>query len=257
MAISRQVWVSQSNGASRALSVPDEVPVEFRYNDTAYATMMASPDDLVDFATGFTLTEAIAADRAHIGQIDVKTQGAGFVVHVALKGADFAALLRQNIRTVPGRSSCGICGVRTLGDAQHDLGEAADGPAIGQHAISAAVKVLDTAHGLHGAAFCDPFGKIMLSRQDVGRHNALDKLIGAMARSGTKPNAGFCLLTSRCSYEMVQKAVRGGFSTLVAASSPTGLALDVAQQAGLTVIALASEEGHTVFVDGQAQDVAV
>ncbi len=238
------------------IDVPHEVPVELRYNGEPYATMMASPDDLTDFATGFTLTEAIAPDVSAIKALTVAQGDHGFTIDIAIHGTAYAALLREGARAIPGRSSCGICGVRTLDDARRALPRAAGGLPIANKAIARAVAALKTQHGMHGSAFCDPSGALILTRQDVGRHNALDKLIGAMAHLSCGDAAdGFCLITSRCSYEMVQKAVRGGFATLVAVSSPTTLALEIAGETNLRLYALAGASGATLFVDPEVEQV--
>lgn len=192
----------------------------------------------------------------------------GLVAHVTLHGTDYAAFLRseqqKGQRSVPGRSGCGICGVRTLDEARRVLPLAPAGAVPSLDAIGKALGVLqqaDTARGAHAAAYCTRDGAIAVLREDVGRHNALDKLIGALMRLPKTPDLanGFCLLTSRCSYEMVQKAVRGGISTLVAMASPTALALRVAEEAGLTVIALAKQDGMVQFTHTHPspQEIAV
>ncbi|MFK7791084.1 MAG: formate dehydrogenase accessory sulfurtransferase FdhD [Devosiaceae bacterium] len=241
-------------------TVPQEAPVELRFNGTAYATMMVTPDDLVNFARGFTFSEAIATDPQAIKDIEVRPEAGGFIVDVQLHGSDYAALLREGQRLIPGRTGCGLCGVRTLDDARANLPQAPAGLALEGAALTRALDTMRCDYGMHGAAFCDAQGHIKLMWQDVGRHNALDKLIGALVGADTTDLAdGFCLITSRCSYEMVLKAVRGGFSTLVAISSPTGLALDTAREAGLRVVALAGKKGHTVFVEPSLEqpDIAV
>lgn len=255
-------------GQRMVLDVPEEVPLELRFNGTAYATMMVTPDDLDDFVMGFSLTEAIIENGEAIKGLTVVSQEGGLVADVQLHGADYAALLRGGERAIPGRTGCGICGVRTLDEARRALNPSPPGPQIAFSAIQAALAALDdqksgnaARRGVHAAAFCSADGTISHIREDVGRHNALDKLIGALLRAPEKLDVadGFCLVTSRCSYEMVQKAVRAGFSTLVAISAPTALALRVAEEAGLTVIALARKDGCFRFETGQAlaQEIAV
>lgn len=255
-------------GQAMVLDVPEEVPLELRFNGTAYATMMVTPDDLDDFVTGFSLTEAIIENGEAIKGLTVVLQEGGLVADVHLHGADYAALLRGGERAIPGRTGCGICGVRTLDEARRALDAAPSGPEIEFRGIQAALTALDdpkssnaARRGVHAAAFCSADGTISHIREDVGRHNALDKLIGALLRAPESVDVadGFCLVTSRCSYEMVQKAVRAGFSTLVAISAPTALALRVAEEAGLTVIALARKDGCFRFEMRQAvaQEMAV
>ncbi|MFN3227008.1 MAG: formate dehydrogenase accessory sulfurtransferase FdhD [Hyphomicrobiales bacterium] len=271
MAVSGTVeaWRETAGGRQRvALDVPEEVPLELRFNGTAYATMMVSPDDLHDFVLGFSLTEAIVDDSSAIKDLSVREAEGGLVAQVTLHGTEYAALLRREQqagqRTVPGRSGCGICGVRTLDEARRALPLAPAGLALSFDVMGKALGALhqaNTAKGAHAAAFCSTDGTIMVLREDVGRHNALDKLIGALMGLPEPPDPaeGFCLLTSRCSYEMVQKAVRAGFSTLVAMASPTGLALRVADEAGLTVIALARQDGMVQFTEARQgpQEIAV
>lgn len=264
-----EAWRETAGGRQRvALDVPEEVPLELRFNGTAYATMMVSPDDLHDFVLGFSLTEAIVDDSSAIKDLSVREAEGGLVAQVTLHGTEYAALLRREQqagqRTVPGRSGCGICGVRTLDEARRALPLAPAGLALSFDVMGKALGALhqaNTAKGAHAAAFCSTDGTIMVLREDVGRHNALDKLIGALMGLPEPPDPaeGFCLLTSRCSYEMVQKAVRAGFSTLVAMASPTGLALRVADEAGLTVIALARQDGMVQFTEARQgpQEIAV
>ncbi len=271
MAVSSKVEALRETAGGRqrlVLDVPDEVSLELRFNGTAYATMMVSPDALDDFVLGFSLSEAIIEEASAIKGLSVSEEEGGLVAHVTLHGTDYAALLRseqhRGQRSVPGRSGCGICGVRTLDEARRALPLAPDGTEISFDAVGQALGALgraNTAKGAHAAAYCTRDGAILVLREDVGRHNALDKLIGALMRAPDRPDLadGFCLLTSRCSYEMVQKAVRAGFSTLVAMSSPTGLALQVAEEAGLTVIALARQDGMVQFTQARQrrQEIAV
>lgn len=250
LALSRTVDASRhtlGRLAPRRLEVPEETPFELRFNGTAYATMMVSPADLEDFVVGFSLTEAIIDDPLAIKGIDIAGDGGGLVADVVLHGANYAALLRDNSRIIPGRSGCGMCGVRTLEDAQRELPHCPPSTSIGFEAIRAALSAVDRVHqakGTHAAACCTVDGALGAMREDVGRHNALDKLIGGLNRGTKRPDLtdGFCLITSRCSYEMVQKAVRGGFSTLVAIGTPTALALCIAEEAGLSVVALARQD---------------
>jgi FdhD protein len=157
-------------------------------------------------------------------------------------------------RTLEGRSSCGLCGVQRLADAVRPLPRIEGGVKISHEAVQRAVDALDAAQALgrltratHAAAFADGEGGLVVVREDVGRHNALDKLAGAMARERRDASEGFVLVTSRCSFEMVEKTVRMGCSILVAVSAPTDLAIRRAEESGLTLVALARADGHTVF----------
>jgi len=233
----------------------EEVPVAIAYNGLSHAVVMASPADLEDLARGFTLSERIADDPAEILDVETKEAPDGIVAAVTLTARRFAELKRRR-RSLVGRTGCGLCGVESLDDAVLPVRRVPAGPTVAPAAIRAALAALphrqpmNAATGAtHAAAFADAAGTIRSVREDVGRHNALDKLIGAMAAGREAPSAGFVLLTSRCSYEMVQKAAGVGISVLVAISAPTALALRLAAASGLTLVALARADGMTVFCD--------
>ncbi len=252
---------SLGDGTTQQLTIPDEVPLEVRAGDAAYATMMVSPTDLEEFVVGFAWTEGLIADTNELLGVAVSHTDDGYVADLELTGPALAALLRQGRRLIPGRTGCGVCGVRTLEDIAQPkpLSEVSPPPSI--HTVTKALEAMDLGvserRGLHAAAWVDGAGQIKMIRDDVGRHNALDKLVGAMLRapSTRKPGDGFCLITSRCSYEMVQKAVRGGFHTLVAVSAPTTLAVETARACGLRLIALARRDQAFVFVDPDTMSV--
>ena len=232
-------------------AVPDEVAVGLSFNGRPHTVLMATPGDIEDLARGFTLTEMIAAP-GDILAIEVKQAELGLMVDVRLRPE--AALRKARPRTLEGRSSCGLCGVQRLADAVRPLPRVGEGRAVEHQAIQRALDALADTQTLgrltratHAAAFADAAGRILLSREDVGRHNALDKLAGAMASSGLDADSGFVLVTSRCSFEMIEKTVRIGCPILVAVSAPTDLAIRKAEEAGLTLVALARSDGHTVF----------
>lgn len=233
--------------------VPDETPIGISYNERPHAVLMATPQDLEDLAVGFTVTEQIA-DVSDIIDVTVEERDEGVAVNVMLKpmAEQSAALARK--RSLEGRSSCGLCGVTKLTDAMRALRTVGGGLSIGHDAIQAALKALDGAQTLgrstratHAAAWADPRGRLLLAREDVGRHCALDKLIGAALAEGLDPAEAFILVTSRCSYEMVEKTAMAGVAVLVAISAPTALAIRKAEEAGLTLVALARLDGHMVF----------
>jgi FdhD protein len=234
------------------VSVAEEVPVALVYNGISHAVMMASPTDLEAFALGFSLSEGILAEPDELLDL-VMTRGERGVEIAMRITARRAAGLQDRRRSLAGRTGCGLCGVESLADALRDLPRITSDIRIGRPAIDRALaalyplQVLNRAAGaVHAAAWADPEGTILDVAEDVGRHNALDKLIGKLAvRAERSP--GFLVLTSRCSYEMVAKAAMRNIPLLVAISAPTGLALEVAERVGLTVVALARKDAMTVY----------
>jgi FdhD protein len=225
--------------------------------------MMATPSDLEDFVTGFSLTEGIVRSADEIRGIAVSPQSDGIVVTVDLAPGRFREHLARR-RNLSGRTSCGLCGVETLAE----MPMAGAGPRsrtpIRAGAIAAALSALGRnqplhrlTHAVHAAAWCDGDGNILATREDVGRHNALDKLIGARLRAGHDAGSGFVLVTSRASFEMVEKAAIFGAGTLVSISAPTSLAIERAVALGLTLVSLARSEGCTVFAGGLLQELEI
>nr|WP_246395988.1 formate dehydrogenase accessory sulfurtransferase FdhD [Gluconacetobacter tumulisoli] len=218
---------------------------------------MATPEDLRDFAIGFSLTEGIVSSAAAIRDLRVDVGPRGVEIGIRIPGEDFARLLGRR-RQVTGRTGCGVCGVEDLAALDPAPPSVAVGPRLALSAIRRALDALEgrqvlnaVVHMVHGAAWADPDGTVRLVREDVGRHNALDKLIGAGLGGdmleGRGFGNGFCLITSRCSYEMVQKAAMAGIPAIVAISAPTGRAVDMAQAAGLTLVALARRDAQMIF----------
>ena len=234
------------DGSSRLLAI--EAPVSIEFNGIAYAVMMATPVDLHDFVTGFALAERIVGSPADLTHIDIVQVEKGWVVRATI-GGDRVDQLMVRVRHRVAESSCGLCGMDNLDEVTRPLPPVAQGPAIIGTAI---FRALDSLRGhqplggatgaTHAAAFVTADGTILHAREDVGRHNALDKLVGALAREGIAAASGFLLVSSRCSYEMVEKAVLAGAHTLVAISAPTSLAVERAAQAGLTLVALARSD---------------
>lgn len=231
-----------------------EVPVALVYNYISHAVMMASPQDLQDFALGFSLTEDIIADPSEVSHIHVQSGSNGITVRLQITDERFEAL-RERRRNMVGRTGCGLCGTETLKQAIRPV-EPVQKVYVADEAIQAALvnirqhQPLQLATGAtHAAAWCDLAGTILLVREDVGRHNALDKLIGAFTKSSLNIEEGFVLVTSRASYEMVQKSAKAGFSCLVAVSAPTSLAIEQAQQANLKLVGFARDGRHVVYHD--------
>jgi FdhD protein len=224
--------------------IAEEVPVALVYNGVSHAVMMSTPADLGDFALGFSLSEGIVERANEVRDIQFQETSKGVAVHLTISSRRFAAL-KDRRRNLAGRTGCGLCGVDSLDEAVRPVR-----PVVGGHtySVDAIVRALDmlpamqvmngAMRSLHAAAWAQADGTVNLVREDVGRHNALDKLVGAMARGSAAVGDGFIVATSRCSYEMTQKAVAAGTSLLVTISAPTALALRLADEAGLTVVAL-------------------
>jgi FdhD protein len=241
------------------IEVAVETPVNIVYGSMPYAVMMASPADLADFVLGFSLTEGIVSCPQDIRALDIRAEAEGMVAEVELVPERFRAHLARR-RNLTGRTGCGLCGIETI-DELPRAGEAVRGARpIRAAAIARALAELEAnqpvcrlTHAMHAAAWCDQDGAILTAREDVGRHNALDKLIGARLRLGGERD-GFVLVTSRASFEMVEKAAIFGAGTLVAISAPTSLAIDRARCLGLTLVASARPEGATVFTGQLARE---
>jgi FdhD protein len=263
----RTIW--RGNDAERGTrTIPEETPVALSYNRTAYAVMLATPADLEDFALGFSITEGIARDASDIEELDVVSveQGIELRMWLAAERADRVSL-RQ--RRLAGPSGCGLCGLESLADAVRNpprIESALTFDAGSVHtalaALPAAQKLNQQTRAVHAAAFWHPQRGLVALREDVGRHNALDKLVGALARGGVTVAEGLLLLSSRISVEMVQKAAMLGAPIVVAVSAPTALALRIAEQAGITLVGIARADGFEVFtnperiVSQQVQHVA-
>ncbi|MVW63473.1 formate dehydrogenase accessory sulfurtransferase FdhD [Massilia sp. NEAU-DD11] len=225
--------------------VVDEVPVALVYNGISHAVMMATPADLEDFALGFTLSEEIIVGPGQCYGIDVEPAAGGVAVQIEIAGSAFMAL-KERRRSLTGRTGCGLCGVDSLDQVCRALpsltparGFHVDGVRRALGAIGAEQTLTKLTGAAHAAAWCGMDGTLRIVREDVGRHNALDKVIGAMARERAAPGAGFLLITSRVSFEMAQKAAVAGVSALVGMSAPTLAAVELADKAGLTLLAFA------------------
>ncbi len=243
-------------GPATARAVAVEAPVEFVLGGSPFAVMMATPNDLDDFAYGFLLTEGIVERPGDIRSIETRLTNLGWRLDVALTGEKLKTHLARR-RAISGRSGCGLCGVEDLqslaiaprpAPAAPPVPPAAIRLALAEHVKRQPLNVLT--RGVHGAAWCGRDGRIALVREDVGRHNALDKAIGAVWRAGGDAREGFFVITSRCSFEMVAKAAIFGAGTLVSLSAPTSLALERARAWGVTVIAVARADGAMTFGDG-------
>lgn len=249
--------------AATTAEVAVEAPVNIVYGNQPYAVMMATPSDLEDFVTGFSLTEGIIRDAGEIRTIVAVPQRDGIVVTVELAPGRFREHLARR-RNLSGRTSCGLCGVETLAELPMASPGGPARDAISASAIGAALAALDRhqplnrlTRSVHAAAWCDEAGTILAAREDVGRHNALDKLIGARLRAGHDARRGFILVTSRASFEMVEKAAISGAGTLVSISAPTSLAIERATRLGLTLVCVARDDAAMLFAGEVADEMEI
>ena len=234
-------------------AIAEEVPVALSYNGQAFAVMMLTPRDLEDFALGFSLTEGIVAGAGDVTSVRRTDRLEGIELEIAIPPERVEALAR-NERTLEGRSGCGLCGSRRLEQVVRQHPAVGAGPRVTAAQLQSALDAMRARQRLnqatgatHAAAWADAAGAIVAVREDVGRHNALDKLVGALARDGFDPDAGFLLLTSRASYEMVMKAASARIAFVAAVSGATALAMSLAQSSGITLVGYARRAGCTVY----------
>jgi FdhD protein len=243
----------QQPGRAFQRSIAVESPVNILFGGIAFAVMMTTPADLEDFAIGFALTEGIVDSLSEIRGVEIEPAQGGFKINVALAGERMSAHLARG-RAISGRTGCGLCGIADLAHLPAVPARVANAGPIDPASVKAALQALERSQPLneqtravHAAAWCDRSGVVVALREDVGRHNALDKLIGALVRNGVAPQDGFFVITSRCSFEMVAKAATFGAATLVAISAPTSLAIERARACGLTLIAVARADHAMIF----------
>lgn len=230
----------------RAVAI--ERPLALEFNGIGYAVMMATPLDIEDFVTGFALSERLIDHVDQIEAVDVHATPSGDIVRASLAPSR-AEILIERTRHRVSESSCGLCGIENLEQAIRPLPKVKTVSRAVPDQIFAALAGLrarqplhEQTGAVHAAALCDASGAVIEVREDVGRHNAFDKLIGAMARSGRSWDGGFALLSSRCSYDLVEKAVLAQCPMLVTISAPTDLALARAADAGLRLVVLARSD---------------
>ena len=254
--VNRQAWRAGDFFAGVRV-IPEETAVAFTYDGSSFAVMMATPQDLEDFAVGFSLNEGIVGMPSEIERLAILEEEAGIELRMTLAGAR-AEVLKQRRRFLAGPVGCGLCGIESLQEATRPLPRVPAGARVTPEAILRAVEAIGAAQALgertravHAAALCAADGGLIALREDVGRHNALDKLAGVLARSGQLATNGMIVLTSRLSVELVQKAAAMAAPILVAVSAPTALAVRSAETAGITLAAVARRDGFEVFTHGE------
>jgi FdhD protein len=233
--------------------IAEELPVALLYNDRPHVVMMATPRDLDDFVLGFSLSEAVIARAEEMSDVQTQVLLEGIEVRVRIPDGRAEALEARR-RNLTGRTSCGLCGAQALEDAVRQPARVVAGIDVDARTLH---RALDRMHDLqplnvatgatHAAAWARADGSIALLREDVGRHNALDKLIGAMTRANEDVRQGFAVITSRASYEMVQKAATVGIPMLAAISAPTALAIQLAESTGVMLVGFARKSSHVIY----------
>jgi formate dehydrogenase accessory protein FdhD len=254
--VSAEVTVDRwSRGATAHTTdlVAEETPVALVYHDVPHVVMLATPADLEDYAVGFTLSEGLVERADEIRGVEVRPGAASVDVHVTVAWERFTQLLQRR-RNLTGRTGCGLCGAETAADAIRNPAPVPAGARVTVAGLHAAIEQLSQLQpinartgSVHAAAWVVPGEGIRVVREDVGRHNALDKTIGALVRGGADLAAGYMLITSRASYEMVQKCATVGIPFLAALSAPTAFAVRLAERTGVTLVAFARRDQHVVY----------
>jgi FdhD protein len=258
MAVSAEVSVerwAQGELTRKTDQVAEEIPVGLVYHGVPHVVMLATPADLEDFAVGFTLSEGLVARPEEIRSVEVIHGEEAADVRITVAWDRFSALLQRR-RNLTGRTGCGLCGAEKAEDAIREVPRVGPGPTVSTGGLHEAIEQLGSLQpinartgSVHAAAWVVPGQGIQLVREDVGRHNALDKAIGALVRAGTDFGSGYMLITSRASFEMVQKSATVGISFLTALSAPTAFAVRMADKTGLTLVAFARRDRHVVYAN--------
>ena len=251
---SRPLLQLGDDGASPGSAiVAEEVPIALVYNGRPYVVVMGTPSDLEDLAAGFSRTEAVVDDSSHIERLDVVRASHGIELQIQIPAAN-AERLEARARALVSRTGCGLCGVETITDAlrvptplSSRLTVTAEALWLAGAELSRQQTLNNETKTVHGAGWAMADGRLSIVREDVGRHNALDKVLGALARSGTNAADGFVVVTSRASYEMIQKAAVCGIELVAAISRPTGLAIRFAEAAEMTLVGLLRGRSANVY----------
>lgn len=254
------VRVEESSACAVVEEIAEEAPIALVYNGVPHVVVMASPANLEDLALGFSLSEGVIESAAELGGIEIVPEKTGYSVYLSVP-TERVAIIEQRRRNMTARTGCGVCGAETIEQAMRNVPVVAAPGAGGaqgvtRRAIAGAMKQLPSLQTLnaatgatHAAAWANFNGELQLVREDVGRHNALDKLIGALAAGGIDTAQGFAVITSRASYEMVQKAAMAGIGLLAAVSAPTALAVRIAREADVTLAGFVRGERCMVYAD--------
>ena len=255
-ATSRQVPVRRwrdGKDQSTVDEVAEEAPIALTFHGIPHVVMLATPADLEDLAVGFTVTEALVANASEISSVEVIHTPDAIEVRVGVKSERFSEILKRQ-RNMTGRTGCGLCGVETVEEAIRRPAPVSAELRVSGADLHGALKALESQQrinsrtgSVHAAAWARPGKGLEIVREDVGRHNALDKMIGALMRAGIDPAEGYAIVTSRASYEMAQKAATAGISFLAAVSAPTGLAIRLAEASDLTLVGFARPQQHVVY----------
>jgi FdhD protein len=255
-----QLPVTRPGSQPNLDTVAEEVPVAFEYNGISHTVMLATPADLEDFALGFSLSEGIVARRSDVFDIEIEEAEQGITLHLQIAGGCFANF-KQRRRSLAGRTGCGLCGAESLSQVMRDLPPVAEGQTFPLAALHEGMRRLPTQQVLqqttgavHAACHVASDGSISHVREDIGRHNALDKTLGALAQSdaGTELSAsGALLITSRASFEMVQKSAALGYGILAAVSAPTAAAIRLADKLNLTLVGFLRGSSCAIYTHAQ------
>lgn len=249
------VRVDESSACAVVEQIAEEAPIALVYNGVPHVVVMASPANLEDLALGFSLSEGVIGSPAELGGIEIAPEQTGYSIYLSVP-PERVAVIEQRRRNMTARTGCGVCGAETIEQAMRDVPKVASTQRVTRQAMAGAMKQLPSLQTLnaatgatHAAAWANLDGQLQLVREDVGRHNALDKLIGALAAGGVDTAQGFAVITSRASYEMVQKAAMAGIGLLAAVSAPTALAVRIAREAGVTLAGFVRGERCMVYAD--------
>jgi FdhD protein len=236
--------------------VAEEVPIAFEFNGISHTVMLATPSDLKDFALGFSLTEGIIERRSEVFDIEIEEAVDGITLHLEIAGGAFARL-KERRRSLAGRTGCGLCGTESLQQVMRDLPSVISGPTFQLAALYKGMKLLpaqqvlqQTTGAVHAACRVDAEGNISYVREDVGRHNALDKTLGALAAVDAS-SEGALLITSRASFEMVQKCAALGYGILAAVSAPTAAAVRLAEKLNVTLVGFLRGSNCAIYTHAQ------
>lgn len=251
--VSVEKWDADQRAALCEDDVAEEVPIALEYNGVSHAVMLASPYDLEDFALGFSLSEGILKDRSELYECEIVVGAQGIQVQMQIATERFVTL-KDKRRNLTGRTGCGLCGAETLAQAVRRPDVVTGAASFSATQIYAGMQAMQGKQRLqrytgatHAAAWMNADGSVDLVREDIGRHNALDKLIGAMADDERDFTAGAALITSRASYEMVQKSATMGIGFLAAISAPTSLAIQLAEESNVTLVGFVRSNSHVVY----------